>query len=102
MENFVQRFSYNIQKFVKFLQLKVQRRQPASKYILFDDFFVYEKLSRALGYTFLVNSGTAPNKWSRFHGILVQLTEIMMMVLLIISIKLSRQEGELMELLKMS
>lgn len=91
MQNIANKISIKFHLFVQYLKL-IRRKQPVSRYILFQDFFSCEVFSRKVGYTFLSNS---PNKWMRLNGILGQLAQIFMMFVFFISIILSIKNDQL-------
>ncbi|CAG9808584.1 unnamed protein product [Chironomus riparius] len=100
MGNFVQKFTTKFQNLVKCLKLKLNRKQSVPKFILFQDFFLCERLSRKLGFTFLLNPKNPPNKFARFNGILNQVAQITFMILFLVSIIISVQEGKLLTVIE--
>ncbi|KAL7031974.1 hypothetical protein ACKWTF_007188 [Chironomus riparius] len=90
MENFRKSVSKNFQNFLKFFKL---RRQPVVIYYSFQDFFFCEKLLNVLGHTFLLNPKHPPNRLTKINGVLNQVTNFILLVLLLISIFQSIRGG---------
>lgn len=90
MENFVEILSRKLQNFLKSFKL---RKRPIVKYFSFQDFFFCEKLLNVLGHTFLINPKNPPNKWAKINGILNQVANFILLILLLISITLSVRAG---------
>ena len=91
MQNIVNKVRKSFQDFWKFLKLKFAGNRVAPQYILFEDFFRCENTARKLGFTYVKDQWTLPNKWMKFNRISSQIALVMILVVELISFVLSAQ-----------
>ena len=91
MQNIVNKVRKSFQDFWKFLKLKFAGNRVAPQYILFEDFFRCENTARKLGYTFVKNQLSSPNKWIKLNSILIQIATVLLLIVELTSFALSAQ-----------
>ena len=85
MQKIIERIAEKFQKVVQ----KFGKKQKSPKYILFHDFFPCETTSKILGFSFLTDQETSPNKWIKINWMFFQLLLIVLLALELISFAIS-------------
>ncbi|CAG9806538.1 unnamed protein product [Chironomus riparius] len=92
MQNISNKTQKGFQDFEKYLKFRFVRKQSVSKFLLFQDFLRFEKLAKILGFTFLKDEITPPNKWLKLNSLILYPAVVIIFLAQMISIIMSVQQ----------